>query len=348
MSDNGEYSTSGSGAITDLTIIGGGPTGIFAAFQCGMNNISCRIIESMPRLGGQLTALYPEKHIYDVAAFHEVQASGLIDSLWKQAERYHPGVVLNDQAISYRKLDDGSFIVVTAAGQSFHSRALLVAAGLGAFKPRTLPQLGDVSHLEGSSLFYSVQSRKDFEGKKVVIVGGGDSALDWTMGLLPVAERVSVVHRMASFQGHGKTAHDVLDAHEEGRIAVHFNTEVASVETDGSSLHRVCIRSKSGRQEVLDADCLLLLIGFTSNLGPIAHWGLELQDNAIVVDSHMKTSVDGLYAAGDIASYPGKLKIIQTGLSDATMAVRHSLTYIKPGEKIRHQFSSVKMAKEKK
>ncbi len=348
MSNNGVNAIPATGDLCDLTIVGGGPTGIFAAFQCGMNNMSCRIIESMPQLGGQLTALYPEKHIYDVAAFNEVQASGLVDSLWRQAGRYNPEVVLNDQAVSFKKLDDGSFVVMSAAGASFRSRALLIAAGLGAFTPRTLPQLGDVSHLEGSSLFYSVTSRNDFEGKRVVIVGGGDSALDWTMGLLPLAERVTVVHRMASFQGHGKTAHEVLDAREDGKIEVHFNTEVASLETSGSCLRRVCTRSKSGHEEVIDADCLLLLIGFKSNLGPIAEWGLELQDNAIVVDNQMKTSVDGLYAAGDIASYPGKLKIIQTGLSDATMAVRHSLSYIKPGEKIRHQFSSVKMAKEKK
>ncbi|ARM30590.1 NAD(P)/FAD-dependent oxidoreductase [Prosthecochloris sp. HL-130-GSB] len=334
--------------IRDLTIIGGGPTGIFAAFQCGMNNISCRIIESMPELGGQLTALYPEKHIYDVAAFPEVQASGLVDSLWRQAERYHPEVVLGDQVTGFRKREDGSFDVETAGGKVFRSRAVLIAAGLGAFTPRTLPQLGDVSSLEGSGVFYAVKRREDFAGRNVVIVGGGDSALDWTMGLLPVAGSVTVVHRMASFQGHGKTVHDVLDAAEEGRIGLYFNTEVTAVEDNSGCIRRVFTRSKSGREMAFEADCLLVLIGFRSNLGPIAGWGLELQDNAIVVDSHMKTSVDGLYAAGDIAHYPGKLKIIQTGLSDATMAIRHSLTYIRPGEKIRHQFSSVKMAKENK
>ncbi|NMW22732.1 MAG: NAD(P)/FAD-dependent oxidoreductase [Chlorobiaceae bacterium] len=334
--------------IRDLTIVGGGPTGIFAAFQCGMNNISCRIIESMPQLGGQLAALYPEKHIYDVAGFQEVPAAGLVESLWKQTERYHPEVVLGETVTRYRKLDDGLFEVTVGSGMVYLSRALLIAAGLGAFSPRKLPQLSNIDHLEGSSVFYAVKNVIDFAGKRVVIVGGGDSALDWTIGLLNTASHVTLVHRMHDFQGHGKTAREVLEAKESGRIDVFLHTEVTGVDTEGESLTAVHIRTKKGKTHCLAADRLLLLIGFKSNIGPLAEWDLELTDNALVVDSHMKTSVDGLYAAGDIAYYPGKLKIIQTGLSDAAMAVRHSLTYIKPGEKIRHTFSSVKKAKEKK
>ena len=347
MTENGDV-ISGKGDMRDLTIIGGGPTGIFAAFQCGMNNISCRIIESMPQLGGQLTALYPEKHIYDVAAFPEVQASELVESLRKQAERYDPEVVLDEKVCRYGKLDDGSFEVETESGRTFASRSVLVAAGLGAFSPRKLPQLGDISVLEGHSVLYSVQHVRDFAGKKVLIVGGGDSALDWAMMLLPEAEHVSVAHRSPEFRAHGKTQQEVLDAAEKGLLDVYLNTEVKGIEHDGPELREVDLRSKSGKETSLEADYMLVLIGYISNLGPLAEWGLELNDNAIVVDGHMKTEVDGLYAAGDIASYPGKLKIIQTGLSDATMAVRHSLTYIHPGKKIRQQFSSVKMAKEKK
>ena len=334
--------------IRDLTIIGGGPTGIFAAFQCGMNNISCRIIESMPQLGGQLAALYPEKHIYDVAGFPEVSAAGLVESLWKQTERYNPEVILGETVTLYRKLEDGSFEVTVSSGRVFLSRALLIAAGLGAFSPRKLPQLQNIDHLEGRSILYSVKSISDFVGKKVVIVGGGDSALDWTVGLLNTAAQVTLVHRMHEFQGHGKTAREVFDARQSGRIDVFLNTEVQSIDSDGETLSAVHLRSKNGKSIRVDADCLLLLIGFKSNLGPLAGWDLELTDNALVVDSHMKTSVDGLYAAGDIAFYPGKLKIIQTGLSDAAMAVRHSLTYIKPGEKIRHTFSSLKTIMEKR
>lgn len=333
--------------MRDLTIIGGGPTGIFAAFQCGMNNISCRIIESMPQLGGQLTALYPEKHIYDVAAFPEVQAADLVESLWRQAERYGPEVVLDEQVNRYRKLDGGSFEVETGSGRTFASRAVLVAAGLGAFSPRKLPQLGDISVLEGHSVLYSVQHMQMFAGKKVLIVGGGDSALDWAVMLLPEAEHVSVAHRSPEFRAHGNTQQKVLEAAEQGRIDVYLNTEVKGIEHDGNVLRKANLRSKSGQDTSIEADYMLVLIGYISNLGPLAEWGLALNDNAIVVDGHMKTEVDGLYAAGDIASYPGKLKIIQTGLSDATMAVRHSLTYIHPGKKIKQQFSSIKMAKEK-
>ena len=334
--------------MRDLTIIGGGPTGIFAAFQCGMNNITCRIIESMSQLGGQLAALYPEKHIYDVAGFPEVPAIGLVESLWKQAERYNPDVVLGETVTKYTKLEDGTFETRTNTGGVYRSKALLIAAGLGAFEPRTLPQLGDISHLEGSSVFYSVKSVNDFRDRHVVIVGGGDSALDWTVGLMKVAASVTVVHRAHEFHGHGKTAHEVLEARDAGRLKVYMDTEVRSIEEQEGMLSRLHLRSRNGSETILDADRLLILIGFKSNLGPLAGWDLELCDNALVVDTHMKTSVDGLYAAGDIAFYPGKLKIIQTGLSEATMAVRHSLSYIKPGEKIRSVFSSVKMSNEKK
>ncbi|NEX14367.1 MAG: ferredoxin-NADP reductase [Prosthecochloris sp.] len=346
MKENGD-SVSGQDELCDLTIIGGGPTGIFAAFQCGMNNISCRIIESMPELGGQLTALYPEKHIYDVAAFPEVQASELVESLWGQAKRYGPEVVLDEQVKQYKKLDDGSFEVETLSGRKFASRALLVAAGLGAFSPRKLPQLGDISALEGQTVLYSVQNMKELEGKKVLIVGGGDSALDWAMMLLPHAEHITVAHRSPDFRAHGKTKDDLFAAAEKGLVDVHLNTEVIAIDHDGPALRHAYLRSKSGKETSLEAEYMLVLIGFKSDLGPLAEWGLELCENAMVVDSHMKTEVDGLYAAGDIAFYPGKLKIIQTGLSDATMAVRHSLNYIHPGEKIKQQFSSIKMAKEK-
>ncbi len=334
--------------IRDLTIVGGGPTGIFAAFQCGMNNISCRIIESMPQLGGQLAALYPEKHIYDVAGFPEVPAAGLVNSLWTQTERYNPEVILGETVTLYRKLEDGSFEVTVSSGRVFLSRALLIAAGLGAFSPRKLPQLKNIDHLEGKSVFYAVKNISDFAGHRVVIVGGGDSALDWTVGLLNAATEVTLVHRMHEFQGHGKTAREVAEAKESGRVDVFLNTEVKAVDMEGERLTAVHLRSKNGKTIRVEADRLLLLIGFKSDLGPLAGWDLELADNALVVDSHMKTSVDGLYAAGDIAYYAGKLKIIQTGLSDAAMAVRHSLGYIKPGEKIRHTFSSLKGAKEKR
>ena len=334
--------------IRDLTIVGGGPTGIFAAFQCGMNNISCRIIESMPQLGGQLAALYPEKHIYDVAGFPEVPAAGLVESLWMQTDRYHPELILGETVTRYRKLDDGSFEVTVGSGRIFLSRALLIAAGLGAFSPRKLPQLTNIDDLEGRSVFYAVKSVSDFAGQRVVLVGGGDSALDWTVGLLNTAASVTLVHRMHEFQGHGKTAREVLDAKESGRVDVFLNTEVKAVDTEGDRLTAVHLQSKNGKIRRLEADRLLLLIGFKSNLGPLAGWDLELYDNALVVDSHMKTSVDGLYAAGDIAYYPGKLKIIQTGLSDAAMAVRHCLSYIKPGERISTTFSSLKAAKEKR
>ncbi|MCS7012794.1 MAG: NAD(P)/FAD-dependent oxidoreductase [Chloroherpetonaceae bacterium] len=331
-------------STVDLTIVGGGPTGIFAAFQCGMNELSCRIIDSMPELGGQLTALYPEKYIYDVAGFPQIIAADLVGQLWEQASQFSPEVVLNEQVLSVQKQEDGSFQVRTSAGHTYFSRAVLIAAGLGAFSPRKLEQLGDVSHLEGQCIFYAVKRIEDFRGKRVVIVGGGDSALDWTMGLLDVAKSVTLVHRMNTFQGHSKTVADVLEAEEAGRVKVYLKAEVRAIHTVGNELRYVEVECKPDVLH-LEADCLLPLIGFKSDLGPIKNWGLKLEGNAIAVEaSTMQTSIEGIYAAGDIASYPGKLRLIQTGLSDAAMAVRNSLSYIRPGEKVKHQFSSIKMA----
>ncbi|MCS6990012.1 MAG: NAD(P)/FAD-dependent oxidoreductase [Chloroherpetonaceae bacterium] len=332
--------------LVDMNIVGGGPTGIFAAFQCGMNDLSSRIIDSMPQLGGQLTALYPEKFIYDVAGFPEITAADLVAQLWEQASKFEPEVRLNEQVVKIEKRSDGSFLAHTAQGNAYPSRAVLIAAGLGSFSPRKLEQLGDVSRLEGKCVFYAVRDIETFRGKKVVIVGGGDSALDWTMGLLDVAERITLVHRMKQFQGHGKTVADVMDAKEQGKVDVHLLSEVSDLVVEGERLRKVIVSSKPETFEI-EADILLPLIGFKSDLGPIKEWGLELNGNKIVVDATMKTSIDGIYAAGDVASYTGKLCLIQTGLSDAAMAVRHSLSYIRPDVEHKHQFSSIKFAAKK-
>jgi thioredoxin reductase len=332
--------------IKDITIIGGGPTGIFAAFQCGMNDLSARLIDSMPQLGGQLTALYPEKSIYDVAGFAEVSSAELVNQLWQQAQKFDPEIILNTPVSTIEKLPDGSFTISTDEGNSYASRAVLIAAGLGSFSPRKLDHLGDLSSFEGKSLLYSVRSKEDFRDKSVVIVGGGDSALDWTMGLLDVAKKITLVHRMKSFQGHGKTVADIMDAQQAGKIDVYLQAEVSSLNTTENYIREVEIFSKPDKWRI-EADVLLPLIGFKSDLGPIRMWGLELLGNKIVVDSLMKTSIDGIYAAGDVVAYSGKMYLIQTGLSDSAMAVRNALSYIKPGEQIKHQFSSIKMAPKK-
>ncbi|ACF13415.1 FAD-dependent pyridine nucleotide-disulphide oxidoreductase [Chloroherpeton thalassium ATCC 35110] len=346
MSINQQYVSGKSTEVRDVTIIGGGPTGIFAAVQCGMHHINCRIIDSMPSLGGQLTALYPEKHIYDVAGFPEVSAAGLIEQLWSQAARYKPEVVLGDKVVDVKKLDDGSFEVFTEKGHSYFSRAVLIAAGLGAFSPRKLPQLKDFEHLEETSIFYTVSSIDHFKDEKVVVVGGGDSALDWTIALLNVAEHVTLVHRMKEFQAHGKTVADAYEAQETGKLDIYLESEVASVLADSDRLTHAILKTPD-EEITIEATRLLPLIGFRSNLGPIKNWGIEISGNGILVDNHMQTTVEGIYAAGDIAVYEGKLKLIQTGLSDAAMAVRHSLRYIKPGEKVKQQFSSQKASEKK-
>jgi ferredoxin/flavodoxin---NADP+ reductase len=345
MTINSRYLSGYANEVRDMAIIGGGPTGIFAAVQCGMHHINCRVIDSMPALGGQLTALYPEKLIYDVAGFPEVSAAGLIERLWSQAARYKPEVNLGEQVVDLKKFEDGSFELSTHTGEKYYSRAILIAAGLGAFSPRKLPQLEPFEHLEGKSIFYTVKSIEDFRGKRLVIIGGGDTALDWTIALLDIAEHVTLVHRMKEFQAHGKTVAEAYEAAEQGKLDIFLEAEVSSLEADGDGIRRASVKTKLGQTESIEVDIVLPLIGFKSSIGPIKDWGIELSGNGIVVDVHMQTSVEGVYAAGDIATYEGKLKLIQTGLSDAAMAIRHSLKYIKPGEKIKHQFSSAKMTK---
>ncbi|MDX2128766.1 MAG: NAD(P)/FAD-dependent oxidoreductase [Chloroherpetonaceae bacterium] len=342
-----ELESEGSSEIRDISIIGAGPTGIFAAFQCGMNDLTCRLIDSMPQAGGQLTALYPEKFIYDVAGFPRVTASQLIETLMEQAEQFSPEYILESQVTSLQKNDDGTFTITTSTGDSYLSKAVIIAAGLGAFSPRKLDQLGDVSTLEGHAIHYSVKSISDFEGKRVVVIGGGDSALDWAVTLLKVATSVTLVHRMKQFQAHGKTVADAMEASEEGKMKIFLNTELVGIDHYHREIQKLHFVQKPDHFS-LQADVLLPLIGYKSDLGPIKEWGLELDGNKVKVGSDMKTSVEGIYAAGDVVSYPNKLYIIQTGLGDATMAVRSSLGYIKPHEKIKHQFSSIKMASKSK
>jgi thioredoxin reductase len=328
-------------SLKDLSIIGGGPAGIFAAFQCGMNDLSCYLLDSMGTLGGQLTALYPEKFIYDVAGFSKVTAAQLITQLWEQAKQFNPDVHCNEQVTDLQKLEDGTFCIATPSGKYF-SRAVIICAGLGAFTPRKL-ELDGLSALEDASVFYAVKNKEDFRCKNVVIVGGGDSALDWAVTLLDMASRVTIVHRMVSFNGHGKTVAEVEAAQAAGRLDIWMKSEITAFDAVGGQLHSLTV-STPKQSATIKADVLLPLIGFRSDLGPAKNWGLDITDNHVVVNANMKTSIDGVYAAGDIAEYAGKLRLIQTALGDATMAVRHSLSYIKPNQKNKTQFSSTKFA----
>lgn len=336
--------------IKDITIIGAGPAGLFTALQAGMHDASIRIIDSISEPGGQLAALYPEKYIYDVPGFPRVTAKDLATNLFEQANQFSPELRLNETALDietpYLKREEGGlFNVITDKG-CYPTRVVIIAAGFGAFSPRTLDIPG-IEQFEDSGVYYFVREKESFRNKDVVIVGGGDSALDWALNLIDIAGEVSLIHRRDTFRAHPNTIQQVFDNVKKRRIKLFTPYEVKGLYGD-TELKEIVISGSDAKEESIRADALLLLLGFTSDLGPIEKWGLEIEDNRVKVDVNMETSRNGIFAVGDIANYPGKLKLILTGFSDAAQAVRNSVSYIRHGDKVRHAHStSLKMFSQK-
>lgn len=329
--------------IKDFTIIGAGPSGLFTAFQAGMYEASVRIIDSMPEPGGQLTALYPEKYIFDAPGFPKITAKGLARNLFDQANQFKPELCLNETAIDIIQRQDPSsstshlFEVVTDKGH-YLSRVVIIAAGLGAFKPRSIG-VPEVERFIENGVYYLIREKELLRGKDVVIVGGGDSALDWVINLLDTAKDIVLVHRRETFRAHPNTIQQVSENAGRGRIRVFTPYEVKGI-SGGGHLEEVVIADAAGKEVVLRTDALLLMLGFTSDLGPIEKWGLDIDDSRIEVGINMETSRRGVFAVGDIANYPGKLKLILTGFSEGAQAVRSAVPYIRPGDKVRHVYST--------
>ena len=327
--------------VKDITVIGAGPSGLFTAFQAGMHEASARIIESMSEPGGQLTALYPEKYIFDAPGFSKVTARDFADNLFEQANQFTPELRFNETVRGVEEVPTGSgeglFEVITETGR-YLSKTVIVAAGLGAFQPRTLP-IPEMAKFEGNGVHYIVREKGVFKGKDVVIAGGGDSALDWVMNLLDTARDITLVHRRDAFRAHPNTIQQVSAKAAEGRIRVFTSCEVKGISGNGK-LEKVAIVDAAGKEIVLRADALLLMLGFTSDLGPIEKWGLDIEDSRIKVNMGMETSRKGVFAIGDIANYPGKLKLILTGFSEGALAVRSAVPYIRPGDKFKHAYST--------
>ena len=339
--------------IKDITIIGAGPSGLFTAFQAGMYEASVRIIDSMPEPGGQLTALYPEKYIFDVPRFTRITAKELAGNLFAQANQFAPEIRLNETVIEIVTSPTPSALgtelnsvpesggniheVVTDKGRHL-SKTVIIAAGLGAFKPRGLMKPG-IDKFEGKGVYYAVREKDYFKGKDVVIAGGGDSALDWVINLLDIARNISIVHRTDTFRAHPHTVKLVSEQAAHGRVQVLTPYEIKEV-TGGDSLEKVIISDSNGKEVALHTDALLLMLGFTSDLGPIGKWGLDIDDSRIKVGNNVETNRMGIFAVGDIANYPGKLKLILTGFSDGAQAVRSAVPYIRPGDKLRHVHST--------
>jgi thioredoxin reductase (NADPH) len=323
----------------DLTIIGGGPTGMAAAFRAGMHEISARIIDTAAQLGGQVMALYPEKKIYDVFGLPEVLGKELVHNLMKQALQFGAEVRLGESVQGLRCTDREKTIEVITDQGTYRTRTVLLAGGLGLIMPRKHDAQG-CDRLEGKGVYYSVRDPELFRGKKVVIVGGGDSALDWALNLRPTAARVTLVHRSQEFAGHASTLREVQHLADFGHITLHTSTLLTAAHGNGK-LEAVTLRNSRGVEHTVEAQALLPMIGFHVNLGPMERWGLEFEEKKIVVNSRMETSLPGVFAAGDIVTYPGKIKLIATGFAEAAIAVKSAVEYIRPGERVSLKYSSV-------
>ena len=327
--------------IRDLTIIGGGPTGIFALFYAGMRRATAQLVDALPELGGQLTALYPEKFIFDVAGFPKVLARDLVRSLAEQVAQFDQPIHLSQRVVGLEQ-EDGHFVLVTETDR-FPSRAIVIAAGIGAFSPRRLPQQCAQSWY-GRGIFDVVTNPEAFRGQRVVIIGGGDTAFDWGTQLLDRAARVTIVHRTDQFRAHAATVALYQAAVAAGRadlFTFHELHDIKCAANPGRFTHIDIRDVKSKATREVEADAVLPMLGFVSDLGPLADWGLTLdKKREIVVNSQMETGRAGIYAAGDVTTYPGKLKLIATGFSEAAIAVNQAVHWIYPDKKVAPGHSS--------
>ena len=324
--------------ITDITIIGGGPTGLFASFYAGMRGATAQIVDALPELGGQLTALYPEKYIFDVGGFAKILAKDLVKALREQVDQFHHKAHLNQNVTALERNDD-HFVLVTETDR-FPTRAIIIAGGIGAFSPRRLPQ-ACADPWYGRGIFDRVSDPNEFRDQSIVIIGGGDSAFDWAQQLRDRAKAVTLVHRSDKYRAHGATVADVQAAATAGRTTLLPFHELADVLSQGERLTGVTVRDvKAKTTRDIEADAILPMLGFHSDIGAVAEWGLNCEKNEIVVNSLMETGRPGVYAAGDITTYPGKLKLIATGFGEAATAVNQAVHWIYPEKKVNPGHSS--------
>jgi thioredoxin reductase (NADPH) len=319
---------------TDIVVIGGGPAGMFAAFYAGMRHASVKIVESMPQLGGQLSALYPEKYIYDVAGFPKVTAQQLVDNLREQMKLFSIEVHLEEKVVKVIKKDERDFEVVTDK-EVHRCKSVIITAGVGAFEPRKL-DLPEAASFEKKNLHYFVSNLNIFKGQKVLISGGGDSAVDWALMLEPIAEQVTLVHRRDKFRAHEHS----VELLKNSRVKVITPVEVESLNGTDQIESVTLKHSKTGEEQVIPVDAVIVNFGFVSSLGPIAEWGFEIDNGSIIVDSRMETTIPGIFAAGDITTYPGKLKLIAVGFGEAPTAVNNAKVYFDPDAKLSPGHSS--------
>lgn len=326
---------------TDIIIIGAGPVGLFTVFEAGLLKLRCHIIDVLPQAGGQLTEIYPKKPIYDIPGFPEVLAGDLIDNLMKQIEPFKPGFTLGEKAINIEAQEDGSFIVTTESGTQHKAPNIAIAGGLGVFEPRKPP----VEHLdlfETKGIDYIIKEPQKYKDKRLVIAGGGDSALDWTIYLQELAKEITLVHRSGSFRGHPDSVQKVMDLNVQGKIKLKTYTEVKELKGNEHLTSVRTFNKKEEQDEWIETDYFLPLFGLSPKLGPIADWDLEIEKNAIKVNTlDYSTNIPGIYAIGDINTYEGKLKLILCGFHEATLMVQSAFKRIYPDKNLVLKYTTV-------
>jgi thioredoxin reductase (NADPH) len=328
---------------TDILIIGAGPTGLFAVFEAGLLKLKCHLIDALPQPGGQCAEIYPKKPIYDIPAFPEVLAGDLVNNLLKQIEPFQPGFTLGERAETIEKLDDGSFIVTTNKGTQHHAPVVAIAGGLGSFEPRK-PPIPNIADFEDKGVSYMIRNPELYRDKKVVIAGGGDSALDWSIFLADIASELTLVHRRNEFRGALDSVDKVKELKDLGKISLVTPAEINALSGNGK-LEAVNLK-KSGefpKEIELETDYFIPLFGLSPKLGPIADWGLEIEKNAIKVDNTLdyQTNIPGIYAIGDVNTYPGKLKLILCGFHEATLMCQSAFQRIFPEKKYVMKYTTV-------
>ncbi|GLB51111.1 ferredoxin--NADP reductase [Neptunitalea chrysea] len=325
---------------TDILIIGAGPTGLFTVFEAGLLKLKCHLIDALPQPGGQLAELYPKKPIYDIPGFPEVLAGDLVDNLLEQGKQFKPGFTLGERADSIQKLEDGTFIVTTNKGTKHHAPVVAIAGGLGSFEPRK-PILEHLDFYEENGVEYFVKNPEQYRDKRVVIAGGGDSALDWSIYLADIASEVTLVHRRNEFRGALDSVEKVQELKHLGKISLITPAEVTGLR--GTDTLEALVINVDGEEQLVETDYFIPLFGLSPKLGPIGEWGLEIEKNAIKVDNALdyQTNIPGLFAIGDVNTYEGKLKLILCGFHEATLMCQTAYKIINPGKKYMLKYTTV-------
>jgi thioredoxin reductase (NADPH) len=332
---------------TDALIIGAGPVGLFAVFELGLLDIKAQVIDILDKVGGQCAELYPEKPIYDIPGFPTITAQGLVDGLMAQSKPFNPAIHLNEMVESIEKIGDPLFRVKTNGGQTFETKVIVVAAGGGSFQPKR-PPIPGIEAYEKKSVHYAVRRMEDFRGKRVLIAGGGDSALDWTLNLAPIAGHLTLLHRRSEFRAAPDSVNKMMSLVGEGKIDFVMG-QASSVEGADGQVSKVVVKRNDGSNFEIACDAILPFFGLTMKLGPIANWGLRLNEELIPVDTEaFETSEKGIFAIGDINTYPGKLKLILSGFHEAALMARRAQSYVYPDKKFVFQYTTSSTSLQKK